>query len=321
MKKLVCIFLGAVCILLLIFSPLLVKGESKEEKPKTTILTVWHIDGFEGGKGSRYTFLREVATEFSKKNKGVYTLVSSYTMQGANELLINGKTPDLISYGGVGLNLQNLAKEINFSGIDGGTVGNKRYAVSYLKGGYFAIKKGDGKDKVIISKGENISTEIATLFSGVKGEKYLIFSPLDAYATFLTSKSATLIGTQRDIERLLSRGESFTAQPIKDYNDLYQYLSLTTKKPENEYLAKKFFEYVLSESVQKKVVNLKMLSVNQTGLYSDNEYLSNLEKTKMKYTFSPFSAKQNLSLACSEALKALKNDKDYNEIIKYVKQL
>ncbi len=321
MKKFICIFSGAICLLLLIFSPYLVKGEKAQDKPQTIVLTVWHVDGFEGGKGSRYTFLRNVASEFSKENEGVYLLVSSYSMQGANDLLGKGKSPDVISYGGVGLNLQNLAKQLTFSGLDGGSVGGKPYAISYLKGGYFVIKKGEGGNQIIISKSENVTPEIATLFSGERASEYVLLNPLDAYATFLTQKNSTLIGTQRDIERLTSRGVTFTATPIEKYSDLYQYLSLTTQKSQNEYYAQKFIEYMLCERVQKKVTSLKMLSINQTGLYKDSEYLTALEKNKIEYTFSPFSAKENLNLACENALNALKSGKDYNEIIKYVKQL
>ena len=137
MKRFIGFLFGAICLLVIALSPFLINKSSASTQDKSVILTVWHIDGFEGGKGSRYTFLREVATSFSKQNKGVYILVSSYTQSGANDLINKGKTPDVISFGGVGLNIQNYAQELDENGFDGGVVNGKRYAVSYLKGGYF----------------------------------------------------------------------------------------------------------------------------------------------------------------------------------------
>ena len=321
MKKFLGYIAGALCLLTVIISPFLIKREPVKSQKKSVILTVWHVDGFEGGKGSRYTFLREISTEFSRLNKGVYILVSSYSMQGVNDLLSKGKQPDIISFGGVGLNLQNCAKELRFSGNDGGTVGNKRYAISYMKGGYFVIKKGLGSKEIIISKGENVTPEIATLFSNEEISDYILKSPLDAYSLFLSKKNATLIGTQRDIERLSSKGETFTAKAIENYSDLYQYLCLTTKISDNEYFANKFIEYLLSEKVQRKISSLKMLSVNLSGLYPDSEHLTALEKVKVNYTFSPFTAKENMNVACDKALSIIKSGGDYNEIINFTKQL
>lgn len=321
MKKFIGIFSGALCLLVVIFSPFLIKKAQASNENESIILTVWHIDGFEGGKGSRYTFLREMALNFSKKNKGVYILVSNYTQSGANELISKGKTPDVISYGGVGIDLQNYAQELSVEGFEGGVINGKCYAVSYLKGGYFAIKKGDGSSEIIISKGENVTPEIACLFSSERASVYTVKPPLDAYALFLTKKNATLIGTQRDIERLISRGEEFSAQPINGYSDIYQYLSLTSQKAQNEYYARKFISHLTSKSVQEKVTSLKMLSVNQTGLYPDNEYLSALEKTEVNYTFSPFSDRITHKKACDTALSLLKSSGNYNEIINFIKQL
>lgn len=321
MKRFIGFFCGVLCLLVIALSPFLINKKDSAVKNESVILTVWHIDGFEGGKGSRYTFLREVALEFSKQNKGVNILVSSYTQSGANELIKKGKTPDVISFGGVGLNLQNYAQELSVKGDDGGVVNGKRYAVSYLKGGYFVIKKGNGGIDIIISKGENLTPEIACLFSNARGNSYTLKPPLDAYTLFLTRKNATLIGTQRDIERLLNRNEEFTAEPIKGYSDIYQYASVTTQKMENEYFARSFIDYLISQKVQEKVVKLKMLSVNKAGLYPDNEYLTALEKRAVLYTFSPFSDRITQNNACERALEALNLGGNYNEIINFIKQL
>ncbi len=321
MKKVVSVICGLLCVAILIFSPFLIKSESKQKSKDSVILTVWHVDAFEGGRGSRYTFLRNVSMTFSKENQGVYVLVSNFTVEGISSALTEGKVPDVISFGGVGLELDKKAKEINAIVKDGGDVNGKKYAVSYLKGGYFVIKKGSGEGNVILSKSQFTSPEIAYLFSGITNKNYTVKQTSDAYATFLREENSTLIGTQRDVERLTASNEQFTATPIPYYTDLYQYVALTTQSDKNEFYARRFINYLLSDKIQNKITSLNMLSVTKSGLYSDNVYLSALEKIEIKYTVSPFSSKEIYDLACENSIKAINNGGNYQEISNFLKQL
>ena len=320
MKKLFSIILGVICIVLIIISPFLIPQEQIKTE-KSIILTVWHVDSFEGGKGSRYSFLRNVAIDFNKKNKNVYVLVSNYSLNSIAEALQGGNVPDVISYGNCFLNLDKKVKTIKTSAVDGGEIGKNRFAVSYLRGGYFVIKKGGESNEIILSKSDFTTPEIACLFTNERANSYLLKSPLQAYYYFLNSKNATLIGTQRDVIRLINNGVEFTAQPINEYSDIFQYLSLTSVNSDNEFYAKLFIDYMLSDAVQKKVNGLSMLSVNQKGLAFDNEYLSLLEKDYPNYTFSPFSDKSTFEKACETAIGALKDGKDKLDITCYLKQL
>ncbi|MBO7214614.1 MAG: hypothetical protein J6V66_03855, partial [Clostridia bacterium] len=173
-----------------------------------------------------------------------YILVSNYSAEGLKIALQGDNPPDLVSFGGCDLGVENFAKEIDFSVLDGGTVGKKRYAVSYLKGSYFQISKGSGDSETILSKGEYTSPQTACLFSSAKSNKYVLLSPSDAFNRFLIKENATLIGTQRDIVRLRNNGVDFTATPIARYNDLFQYVSLTSNDSKNFYYANEFIKHL-----------------------------------------------------------------------------
>ena len=51
----------------------------KEEKAKSTVLVMWHVDTFEGGTGSRQDFLMKTAVAFEKENGGVYVSVVKHS--------------------------------------------------------------------------------------------------------------------------------------------------------------------------------------------------------------------------------------------------
>ena len=67
-SKLIRVFLFIISLAIVISVPIMAavsksKAESKED---VTVLSLWQIDGFEGGKGSRAAYLQNVAVSFSK---------------------------------------------------------------------------------------------------------------------------------------------------------------------------------------------------------------------------------------------------------------
>ena len=79
-------------------------GKSEEYKG---IITLWHVDSFEGGIGSRKQFLLKTARTFEKQNKGVLIMVISHTPESVKESMDKGVYPDLISFGN-GTEINNL---------------------------------------------------------------------------------------------------------------------------------------------------------------------------------------------------------------------
>ena len=320
MKKFLWVVVAVITATITVVCPFFLKSKTVDEKPETAVITIWHVDSFEGGKGSRANFLRKVASGFSKKHKSVSFLVTSYTLEGVKTALSSGKTPDLISYGGCSINLDGYAEKIDFSAVDGGELSKgKRYAVSYLKGCYFKIQKGSG-DTVILSKSEYSSPEIAGLFSSVKGSDYQVLSPIKAHNLFTAKKNAIMIGTQRDLLRLINSEQEFTATLIKDYSDLFQYISLTAKGQTEKFYAREFINYLLSSEVQEKLTSINMFPINNAIIYSGDEYFSNCH-IPPKYTFTPYALKNEYDNVCNMALSNLKSGNNYDIIVKYLKQL
>ena len=127
------------------------------ESISPVILSLWHVESFEGGLNSRTDWLKKRAMEFEKKNKGVYVDVSKLTYQQVVDKLMQGQRFDLISFGvGVGDAVLNRLAEIStekVSGVlqnllDGGKVAGKQYALPYSSGGYLLAGRKSDLQKV-----------------------------------------------------------------------------------------------------------------------------------------------------------------------------
>ena len=76
-----------------------VKGEEKPIKTEEYkfVLTLWNIDVFEGGMGSRADFLTARANE--RTDDGIIILVKSHTPESVKKSIENGEIPDMVSFG------------------------------------------------------------------------------------------------------------------------------------------------------------------------------------------------------------------------------
>lgn len=295
-KAILCFF----SVFVLAFVPVrtLGKREKESEFPvKTqnyeTVLTVWNIDTFEGGKGSRTAFLSSAGKRF---RKGVIVLVRSQTLFGAKESLASGDVPDMISFGGgceflSGLCVPLTKKEKAY----GGSVGKTALAAPWCAGGYFLFTKSvDNRliDKVIVSSGEHNFPLVAKCLSGVKGNAELV-RPEDGCGAFLAAgENAALIGTQRDVIRLERKGVAFTAKPLGAYSDLFQYLAICTENEDRFRLCEDFLLYMLTEKVQGEISSIGMFPVNGTNPYSESA-LGLYDLSEVLYTASPFLSEDN----------------------------
>lgn len=312
-------FLVGICIVVCFYKqPTKTIGDKKENYK--AIIEIWQIDTFEGGVGSRTTFLRNVANNFSKKNKNILFLVTSHTIESANNLIKKGVYPDLISYGGSSLNLTSQLLNIKgYSQNDGGYLKDNRYMLAWCKGGYFEITRSGVKNpsKVIVSEGEFNSGSVAKLFSNYSNKEGLILPPKESYNAFLSDKNSVLIGTQRDIFRLMSRELDFTATPINEYCDLYQYLSVIYKNDDKSLYSMMFINYLCSEEVQKTLTKIGMYSCVYDNLYIENEEMNLMKNEKIKYVTSPYIDKNRLN-----DIKSLsRSAKSSSEIINLLKHL
>ena len=280
------------------------------------ILTLWHIDTFEGGEGSRKQFLLRVAREFEKANQGVLVSVIEHTPTAVKEQFSKGIYPDLISFGN-GVEIDK-AKELSYSSnFSAGAINHKQYSLPWCRGGYLLISKANENtsvdsqklDRLIVSQGEYNLPLGALLINNLTANEIIIKSPLDAYVEFVSSKESILLGTQRDVVRLRNRGIEIKTKPLSKFCDLYQNISVLTNDKNKSQLCDKFINLLMSEKTQNQLKDISMLSVNYE-IDFQNEHLNSLQIQAPEKTISSFldeNALKNLQELCSKAVKGDKN--------------
>lgn len=299
-------------------------SEEKEfvsQKPYRGVISVWEIDSFEGGSGSRKNFLLSAARGFEKENDGVLVMVVEHTSESATAAMKEGVYPDAISYGN-GTDIVG-AKKISAPYFPGGEIGGNMYAVPWCRGGYCIISNTSegtrtnenspelSSGKIIVSQAE-YTVPLAALCLGYEqnfnGIDLKILKPAEAYAEFTEGKIKYLLGTQRDIVRLKNRGSGFKIYPLKGYNDLYQYISLTSVSAEKSVYAEKFINYILSEKVQQSLYKIDMMSAYYR-VKNENADINLLQNTDCERTVSAFTSAEELR-NLQKAAKDAVNGKD-----------
>lgn len=255
------------------------KAQEKDVAPR--VIRIWHIDTFEGGKGSRATFLKDAARIIEKKDKSVYYLISSYTVEGARAALAENKKPDMLSFG-VGLSdfLEvSLPLTRRFSG---GEAEGKCLAYPWCAGRYSLFSLSDdfgGEGAVAISAGGKNLSEVAAYLNGVDGERV---DSTTAYVDFLNGKYRYLLGTQRDECRFSTRGATVYRKELSEFCDLYQYIACLSAEKAGD--CKKFIDVLLGDEVQSKLSSIGMFPVSQAparktvSVFSSDEALSTLSE-------------------------------------------
>lgn len=274
------------------------------------IITMWHVDSFEGGTGSRRQFLMEVARSFEKDNEGVLIMVINHTPEGVKENMDNGIYPDLISFG-AGTEVKNMS-ELRLSRTTSGClVGDKIYATAWCRGGYVLIANpalatefGERLNEVVVSQSDYTEPLLALYLEGYAADTIKVMSPMDAYVKFVEGKTPYFLGTQRDINRLERRGMEVVTRPLSAYNDLYQYVAVTSPNELKRYYALSFAEYLCTDSVQSKLNKIGMLSPYNPTVY-ENRTLSDMQGVKFRHTLSAFSSPELLKELQELSMSAL----------------
>ncbi len=283
--------------------PKITGGATYKEQDEKIIINLWHIDTFEGGMGSRADFLLKTAVAFEKKNKNILVLVTSHTIDSAEENFEKNIFPDMISYGN-GLNLTKFSAIDTDKEFDKTKLNDKQYALPWARGGYALIfnKNEDaclGEDltkkdlSVIVSKSNFNQPIVALLKDDYKIKELKVLPPLEAYLEFVNGKTPYFLGTQRDVIRLENRGIEVSLKPISCFNDLFQYISITAKSEERAVFCRRYIDYLLSKDVQ--------TTLNKIGMFScfynvefDNSHLQSMQDVCFFKTVSPLIKRQEL---------------------------
>ncbi|MDE6598046.1 MAG: hypothetical protein K2K60_05365 [Clostridia bacterium] len=258
-----------------------------------SVLNVWQIDSFEGGKGSRAAYLQNIGNEFSE-NSGCYVTVTSITATAARENLKSGNVPDLISYGA------------GTHGIESYIVGKTPY-FCWCNGGYCVLTTTEGADfsdisaeNTVINAGTDNLAEVCALFCGLNGAD--VEKPTGAYVKLINGKYKYLLGTQRDIYRLKTRGVAFAVKPVTEFNDLYQNISITSKNKAK--IAQNFIAFLLK----------KRETVNKLGLITDGVKLYDDEMSVMEGLTYNYTLKATVSENTKTEINSAFNDGDIKKL-------
>ena len=261
--------------LLLLAAAVIVLVPQKSEKTEArTVVRVWNIDTFEGGKGSRTAFLKSVARELKGE---AYYLVTSYTPEGALSAFAEGDAPDVLSFG-VGLSeFAERLLPLPYS-FAGGELGGKTLAYPWCMGGYylFSLTDFEGEGRTALSVGGENLPAVAASLEGITGEET---ESVAAYTGFLSGKYRYLLGTQRDVCRFQARGVSVQARPLAKYCDLYQYIGILSSEKRDASLT--FVEALLSPEVQGRLSQIGMFPLENNAertvsVFSSREALGRL---------------------------------------------
>ena len=311
MKKIIRVLPYVLLVFVLAFTPLVAvnKTRADDDFPVKTqqykrILTVWNIDTFEGGAGSRADFLSKRAAEYC--GDGLLIMVKSHTTESAKTAIEKGEVPSLISYGaGAGFVAPVVKKlksrQFKFS---------DEYFVPWCGGGYFLIKKQGGNrpiEKLCVSDGENNLAAGALYFSDVEYSELISKTPENACYELISDRADALLGTQRDIRRLEVRNVAFTATPLETFSDLFQYISVTTSDAGAYEAAVGFIEYLLDTKTQAKTEKLYMMPA--IGEVSAESPLAVYDRQKTLKTLSPFTPKETLENFKTELYECVKTQK------------
>ena len=258
---------GLPFLLLLAAAVIVFVPQKSKEAEARTVVRVWNIDTFEGGKGSRTAFLKSVARELQGE---AYYLVTSYTLEGALTAFAEGDAPDVLSFG-VGLSeFAERLLPLPYS-FAGGELGGKTLAYPWCMGGYylFSLTDFEGEGRTALSVGGENLPAVAARLEGITGEET---ESVAAYTGFLSGKYRYLLGTQRDVCRFQARGVSVQARPLTKYCDLYQYIGILSSEKRDASLA--FVEALLSPEVQGRLSQIGMFPLENNAERTVSVFLS-----------------------------------------------
>jgi hypothetical protein len=225
-------------------------------------------------------------------------------------------TPDLISCGN-GIDIVNLVKAIPIKSQDGVCqIKDKNYGVTWCRGGYALISNplicADFEnlteiESLLVSQGEYTQPLAALAFEGIMAKNVEVLAPMDAYVKFVSGKVKHLLGTQRDVNRLATRGMEVSVQPLSAYNDLYQYVSICAEDQLKRYYAEEFIKYLVSEKVQYRLKDIGMLSPYYKIDYQ-NEHLASMQEVNTFSCISAFTPEENIKELQRLSLSAINGD-------------
>lgn len=290
-------------------------ANAREESPARGyqgVLRLWHVDGFEGGVGSRASFLGRVARRFEAEHEGLYLLITVHTAESAAYAIAQGDVPDMISCGGDNSFAADVAAPLQGLDFPAGEIGGETYGVPWCRGAYFLFTaEGDfsdvGAENTLLSAGRGGHPFTAAYCEGLRGDFASQMSTA-AYLSLMQGKYKYMLGTQRDYWRFQTREFAVQARALHEYGDLWQYISITGAA-QNYAACLEFVSYLLSEEVQAELPRVGMLSAFH-GVYAEGNALHGAEENWPSHTIGAWLNAQTLASLEDWAQSAMKGDEN-----------
>lgn len=203
------------------------------------VIELWNVESFEGGAGSRGSWLTNKSAKFEAVNKGLFVHVTTLTEQELRQKLADNQSFDIVCFSrGAGDVVKELlapmsveTKAVRENMLLAGQFDGKQYAVPLYAGGYCLFARTSqlpenellekaltqtysrkiGKNTVelqpLICGFTSANSPLTALaMSGGHGDASALSESVTqyrAYEQFVANKTAvTLLGTQRDLYRL-----------------------------------------------------------------------------------------------------------------------
>lgn len=219
-----------------------IKPQTSAKEGYKGVIELWNVETFEGGSGSRQSWLTNKSAKFEAKNSGLFVHVTTLTEEELRQKLSDNQTFDIVCFSrGAGDAVKQLlapleldVKNVRDNMLLAGQVDSKQYAVPIYAGAYCLFARASqlrqeellqkaltqtctrkiGKNTVelqplICGFTASNSPLTALAMSGGKGNAKSLkenVTQYQAYEQFIANKTAvTLLGTQRDLYRLNQR--------------------------------------------------------------------------------------------------------------------
>ena len=307
LKRALSTFFVLLCLAFLIFSPQVIFNKENyslnlnkylaENDLEEVVLTIYHIETFEGGSASRAKYLEREGINFNKIHKNCYVTIKTLSPQSLALNLNSNNLPDMFSFGsGVGNVLAGFFSSLDKpSSIRQDLLSNCYYdgeilSYPYILSGYALISRSNNDGVETLSNlvsGGSYTNSLKTLETNSIKLDTSGFSMCDtqykAYQKFIENKDLCLLGSARDVARCKNRERNgkigaLSYSYLGGYSDLVQYIGVTdnTDKIKMTY-AKLFAYYLVSSSSQQNLSKYGLFSVNKQKIYQDGDYLSDFE--------------------------------------------
>ena len=293
--------------------PALNEREENRAAEQGGVLRLWHIDSFEGGIGSRASYLKRAATRYEGSG-GRLILLTEHTAESAALAISEGNVPDMISFGGYFGAAAEYALPLEGFEFKPASVGGKTYAVPWCRGNYFLFAAdGDfssvSQENTVLSVGKGALPAGAAAAEGLEGD--FAFEPSDrAYVSFMNGKYKYMLGTQRDIYRFRTRNFEVQVKALSGYCDLWQYICACTDAADEYAACLDFIACLLSKEEQAHLREIGMLSAYYPIYDVGEGNISSADGVLPERAVNPWlseEAKEDLQAAAEAALRGDKN--------------